>query len=46
MQESVTYQALLEEGRQEGRQEGFSQAQRSMVISLLREGLAIASGGA
>jgi predicted transposase/invertase (TIGR01784 family) len=49
MQESVTYQALLEEGRREGIQEGIqeglraglAQAQRSMAVSLLREGAAI-----
>jgi predicted transposase/invertase (TIGR01784 family) len=39
MQESVTYQALLEEGRQEGIREGFSEAQRSIALSLLHEQL-------
>jgi predicted transposase YdaD len=37
MQESVTYQAILEEGHQFGLQEG----RRSMVIGLLREGISI-----
>jgi predicted transposase YdaD len=37
MRESVTHQAVLEEGRQEGREEG----RRSIVINLLREGAAI-----
>jgi predicted transposase YdaD len=34
MRESVTYQAILDEGREEGRE--------AMVINLLREGVAIA----
>ncbi len=37
MRESVTYQAVLEEGREEGREE----ERRSMVLSLLRVGVAI-----
>jgi predicted transposase/invertase (TIGR01784 family) len=41
MRESVTYQAVLEEGREEGREEGDRQRQKSMAISLLREGLAL-----
>ena len=49
MQESVTYQAILEEGRQDGRQEGrqegiqigFQDGCRSIVINLLREGAEI-----
>lgn len=38
MQESVTYQAILADGRQEGRQD----ERRSMLIGLLREGISIA----
>jgi predicted transposase/invertase (TIGR01784 family) len=49
MQESVTYQAILEEGREEGRQkglqeglqEGLRRSQRSTAINLLREGASI-----
>ncbi len=37
MQESVTYQAILEEGREEGREE----AQRSIALQLLREQISI-----
>jgi predicted transposase YdaD len=37
MRESVTYQAVLEEGREEGR----LAERRSMVMSLLQEGMAI-----
>jgi predicted transposase YdaD len=37
MRESVTYQAVLEEGREEGR----LAERRSIVMSLLQEGMAI-----
>lgn len=41
MQESVTYQALIEEGRAEGIQEGIQEGIRSVAANLLREGMAI-----
>ncbi|MBE9033410.1 Rpn family recombination-promoting nuclease/putative transposase, partial [filamentous cyanobacterium LEGE 11480] len=49
MRESVTYQAVLDEGREEGlqlgikegRQVGIEEARRSIVINLLREGASI-----
>jgi predicted transposase/invertase (TIGR01784 family) len=38
MQESVTYQALLEEGREEGREEGDQGARRAIARNLIQEG--------
>lgn len=41
MQESVTYQAVLAEGREEGREVGIAEGRRSIVLNLLREGAAV-----
>ncbi|MCC5637923.1 Rpn family recombination-promoting nuclease/putative transposase [Nostoc sp. CHAB 5844] len=40
MQESVTYQALMDEGRAEGRAMGIEEGVRLVAINLLREGVA------
>ncbi len=39
MQESVTYQALIAEGRSEGIEEGIEEGIRRVAINLLREGV-------
>ncbi|MGB3652819.1 MAG: Rpn family recombination-promoting nuclease/putative transposase [Rivularia sp. (in: cyanobacteria)] len=41
MQESVTYQLLVNEGRAEGRAEGSQEAAREIAVNLLKEGLSI-----
>ncbi|MEM7555108.1 MAG: Rpn family recombination-promoting nuclease/putative transposase [Cyanobacteria bacterium P01_A01_bin.84] len=41
MRESVTYQLLVDEGRQEGRQEGIQEATRKIAVNMLKEGLSI-----
>ncbi|MCC5620434.1 hypothetical protein [Nostoc sp. CHAB 5715] len=45
MQESVTYQALIAEGRAEGRakgiEEGIEEGIRRVAINLLREGMSV-----
>ena len=41
MQESVTYQSLLAEGRAEGRAEGIEQGIRHVAINMLKEGMSI-----
>ncbi|MBG1271948.1 Rpn family recombination-promoting nuclease/putative transposase [Nostoc sp. WHI] len=41
MQESVTYQALIAEGRAEGIEEGIEEGIRRVAINLLREGMSI-----
>ncbi|MDZ4871000.1 MAG: hypothetical protein CLLPBCKN_000388 [Chroococcidiopsis cubana SAG 39.79] len=41
MQESVTYQLLLAEGRAEGRAEGIEQGIRRVAINMLKEGMSI-----
>jgi predicted transposase/invertase (TIGR01784 family) len=40
MQESVTYQALMDEGRAEGRAMGIEEGVRRVAMNLLREGVA------
>ncbi|MBU7586403.1 MAG: hypothetical protein KAF91_26665 [Nostoc sp. TH1S01] len=40
MQESVTYQALMNEGRAEGRAMGIEEGVRLVALNLLREGVA------
>ncbi len=39
MQESVTYQALIDEGRAEGRAEGIQEGIRRVAVNLLKEGM-------
>ncbi len=41
MQESVTYQLLVNEGKAEGKAEGSQEATREIAINLLKEGLSI-----
>ncbi|BAZ69016.1 hypothetical protein NIES4106_37850 [Fischerella sp. NIES-4106] len=39
MQESVTYQALIDEGRAEGRAEGIQEGIQRVAVNLLKEGM-------
>ena len=41
MQESVTYQLIKQEGREEAREEGRKAARREIAVNCLREGIAI-----
>ena len=41
MQESVTYQLLVNEGKAEGIEEGSQRAARKIAVNLLKEGLSI-----